>query len=94
MVRSFSNVKICPMVGISGGAPSKKHDIRLGDVVVSSPGGGHSGVFQYDFGKNAEARVNGEGNGMIIQQFQEIGYLPPPILLRTAVHRLGSKYEL
>ena len=38
------------MVGNRGGAPSQRHDIRLGDVVVSAPSDDGSGVFQYDFG--------------------------------------------
>ncbi|RBR24095.1 uncharacterized protein FIESC28_03094 [Fusarium coffeatum] len=33
MVRSFPNIRFGLMVGIGGGAPSAKHDIRLGDVV-------------------------------------------------------------
>ena len=37
MVHSFPNVRIGLMVGIAGGAPNKKHDIRLGDIVVSAP---------------------------------------------------------
>ncbi|KZL84321.1 pfs domain-containing protein, partial [Colletotrichum incanum] len=45
MLYSFPNVRIGLMVGIGGGAPGEKHDIRLGDVVVSSPGGGKGGVF-------------------------------------------------
>jgi len=46
MRRSFPAIRFGLMVGMAGGAPSTKHDIRLGDVVVSSPtgtmGGGHS----------------------------------------------------
>lgn len=37
------------MVWIADGAPRPKHDIRLGDVVVSFPGSRHGGVIQYDF---------------------------------------------
>ncbi|KAJ4864350.1 ankyrin repeats (3 copies) domain-containing protein [Trichoderma breve] len=33
MLHSFPNIRIGLMVGIGGGAPSKKHDIRLGDIV-------------------------------------------------------------
>jgi len=51
MLHSFPNIRIGLMVGIGGGAPSEKHDIRLGDIVVSSPRDGKGGVFQYDFGK-------------------------------------------
>jgi nucleoside phosphorylase len=46
------------MVGIGGGVPSSKNDIRLGDVVVSVPAGRYPGVIQYDMGK---ALANGVG---------------------------------
>jgi hypothetical protein len=35
MLHSFPNAGIGLTVGIGGGAPSLKHDIRLGDIVVS-----------------------------------------------------------
>src|ERR1700761_4470828 len=54
MLHSFYNVRIGLMVGIGGGAPSRKHDIRLGDVVVSAPRDREGGVFQYDFGKTVQ----------------------------------------
>jgi hypothetical protein len=44
MLRSFPNIKIGLMVGIGGGVPTK-HDIRLGDIIVSSPENGLGGVF-------------------------------------------------
>ncbi|KAF2193422.1 hypothetical protein K469DRAFT_745042 [Zopfia rhizophila CBS 207.26] len=51
MLHSFSNIRIRLMVGIGGGALSPKHDIRLGDIIVSVPYNRKSSVFQYDFGK-------------------------------------------
>uniref|UniRef100_A0A8H7NI02 protein S-acyltransferase n=1 Tax=Bionectria ochroleuca TaxID=29856 RepID=A0A8H7NI02_BIOOC len=83
MLHSFPNVRIGLMVGIGGGAPSRKHDIRLGDVVVSASGNSKGGVFQYDFGKAIQD-----------QDFQETGFLnqPPPIL-RAAVNGLMAQYE-
>jgi nucleoside phosphorylase len=51
MLHSFPNVRIGLMVGIGGGALSLKHDIRLGDIVVSVSRDEKGGVFQYDFGK-------------------------------------------
>lgn len=48
MVRTFRNIRFGLLVGVGGGAPSRPHhsdptrDIRLGDVVVGSPKGGHS----------------------------------------------------
>ncbi|KAH6640435.1 hypothetical protein F5144DRAFT_589910 [Chaetomium tenue] len=84
MLHSFPNVRIGLMVGIGGGAPSQKRDIRLGDVVVSSRNGGQGGVFQYDFGKTVQN-----------QSFQETGILDqPPMVLRTAVSSLRSTYEM
>ncbi|CAI7620936.1 unnamed protein product [Penicillium pancosmium] len=83
MLHSFPNIRIGLMVGIGGGAPSKRHDIRLGDVVVSIPGNGHGGVLQFDFGKTIQG-----------QSFQLTGYLDqPPTVLRTAVAGLKTKYE-
>src|SRR5215471_3106469 len=37
MRSSFAGIRFGLMVGIGGGVPSKEHDIRLGDVVVSKP---------------------------------------------------------
>lgn len=84
MLHTFINIRIGLMVGIGGGAPTPKNDIRLGDIVVSSPRNGKSGVFQYDFGKTIQA-----------QTFQTTGFLnQPPTVLRTAVSGLKSQYEL
>jgi nucleoside phosphorylase len=84
MLHSFPNVRIGLMVGIGGGAPSPKHDIRLGDIVVSSPRDENGGVFQYDFGKSIQE-----------QSFQFTKFLnQPPMVLRTAVNGLKADYEL
>jgi nucleoside phosphorylase len=84
MLSSFPNVRIGLMVGIGGGAPSQKHDIRLGDVVVSAPCDGTGGVFQYDFGKAIQ-----DGT------FHTTGFLnQPPTFLRTAVNGLDAEYEI
>ncbi|KAF9639619.1 hypothetical protein BFW01_g11425 [Lasiodiplodia theobromae] len=84
MMHSFPNVRIGLMVGIGGGAPSSGHDIRLGDIVVSSPGGGTGGVWQYDYGKTIQD-----------QKFHHTGFLDqPPTSLRTAVADLKATYEL
>jgi nucleoside phosphorylase len=83
MMHTFPNVRIGLMVGIGGGAPSPKHDIRLGDVVVSAPRDGKGGVFQYDFGKTIQD-----------QSFQPTGFLnQPPMVLRAAVNGLKAQYE-
>jgi len=51
MRNTFRNIRLAIMAGIGGAVPSQKHDIRLGDVVVSIPGGRLSGVIQWDRGK-------------------------------------------
>lgn len=82
MLRSFPNVRIGLMVGIGGGAPTL-YDIRLGDIVVSSPGEGKGGVFQHDFGKTIQE-----------QDFQETGFLNrPPTTLLAAVMKLKVEYK-
>lgn len=54
MEGNFPNLRFVLLVGIAGGAPSKKRDIRLGDIVVSRPGKRDMGVLQYDFGTNIQ----------------------------------------
>jgi nucleoside phosphorylase len=84
MLHSFPNIRIGLMVGIGGGAPSQKHDIRLGDIVVSAPRDGKGSVFQYDFGKTIQD-----------QSFQTTGFLnQPPAILRTAMNGLKAQYEI
>lgn len=78
MRHSFINIAFVLMVVIGGGAPSRYHDIRLGDIVV-----GMDGVLQYDLGKTLQN-----------QSFQTTGYpLQPPAVLRTAVNELMAQYE-
>ncbi|GAW25116.1 hypothetical protein SAMD00023353_0104940 [Rosellinia necatrix] len=84
MIHSFPNIRIGLMVGIGGGAPSQKHDIRLGDIVVSAPRDGKGGVFQYDFGKTIQD-----------QRFETTGFLnQPPAVLRAAVSGLMTEHEI
>lgn len=84
MIRSFRNIRLGLMVGIGGGAPTLKQDIRLGDVVVSSCGNGKGGVYQYDFGKSIQD-----------QAFQPTGFLnQPPVVLRTAVSKLIAQHDM
>ncbi|KAL3480495.1 hypothetical protein BJX99DRAFT_266432 [Aspergillus californicus] len=84
MMHSFPNIRIGLMVGIGGGAPSKRNDIRLGDIVISMPSNdGRGGVLQYDFGKTIQS-----------QSFQPTGFLDqPPTILRAAVSGLNAQYE-
>ncbi|KAL7815157.1 hypothetical protein V8C26DRAFT_402587 [Trichoderma gracile] len=55
MMRTFSqSLRVGLMVGIAAGIPSPGCDMRLGDIVVSYPGGTCGGVVQYDMGKTVE----------------------------------------
>jgi nucleoside phosphorylase len=84
MLHSFPNIRVGLMVGIGGGAPSQKHDIRLGDIVVSASRDGKGGVFQYDFGKTIQD-----------QSFRTTGFLnQPPTLLRAAVSDIKAEHEV
>lgn len=83
MVRSFKNMRIVLLVGIGGGAPSKDHDIRLGDIIVSTPHQGMGGVFHYDYGKTIQA-----------QSFQVTSFMnQPPAVLRAAVGKLIGRHK-
>ncbi|KAH0499652.1 hypothetical protein TgHK011_006829 [Trichoderma gracile] len=84
MLHTFPNIRIGLLVGIGGGAPREKHDIRLGDVVVSAPRDRTTGgVLHYDLAKTIQNQTE-----------EPISYLNlPPTLLRTALNGLRAKYE-
>ncbi|KAB8228901.1 uncharacterized protein BDW43DRAFT_315402 [Aspergillus alliaceus] len=80
MLPTFPSLQFALMVGIGGGVPSKKADIRLGDVVVSMPTPTSGGVIQYDYGKTLH-----DGH------FQRTGSLnKPPQVLLAAVSQIRS----
>ncbi|KAL4973635.1 hypothetical protein BDW66DRAFT_168453 [Aspergillus desertorum] len=84
MLATFPKIRFGLMIGIGGGAPSERHDIRLGDVVVGSPQGLHGGVIQYDFGKTVQ-------HG----RFQRTGMLnKPPEVLLTALSNLQARHYM
>lgn len=83
MRRSFPSIRFGLMVGIGGGAPSEKHDIRLGDVVVSSPDSRNGGVIQYDFGKTIQTR-----------EFEQTGPVnAPPLLLLSHLQKIETQHQ-
>ncbi|KAL7787630.1 nucleoside phosphorylase domain-containing protein [Trichoderma afarasin] len=84
MLCTFPNMKIRLMVDIGGGAPSKNHDIRLGDVVVSLPSScdRRGGVLRYVYEKTIQN-----------QALQITGSLSqPPSVLRSAASNLLADY--
>ncbi|KAH0558822.1 hypothetical protein GP486_004538 [Trichoglossum hirsutum] len=74
----FRRIRFGLLVGIGGGIPSGKDDIRLGDVVVSNPTEAFGGVVQFDRGK---AHPDG--------RFERTGTLgKTPTMLTATVQRL------
>ncbi|EUC49823.1 hypothetical protein COCMIDRAFT_58711, partial [Bipolaris oryzae ATCC 44560] len=81
MKSTFTSTRFCLMVGIGGGVPTEDTDVRLGDVVVSTPYMTHGGVVQYDSGK---ATPTG---------FQRVGSLnSPPTILLNAVTKVETNH--
>ncbi|RYP61065.1 hypothetical protein DL771_010264 [Monosporascus sp. 5C6A] len=77
LARTFPSIQWRFLVGIGGGVPTDKHDIRLGDVVVGMPDGQYGGVVQYDLGKDTT------------DNFVLKGFLwPPPPFLRSAIEMM------
>ncbi|CAF9914193.1 MAG: hypothetical protein GOMPHAMPRED_008096 [Gomphillus americanus] len=75
MLNAFRSITIPLMVGIGGGVPSSRNDIRLADLVVSVPTPDCPAVIQYDYGKTVESGT-----------FERKGHLNKPCLqLLTAV---------
>lgn len=82
MLHSFPNIRFGLMVGIGSGIPTK-HDIRLGDIIVSSPQNGRGGLLQYNLGKELQG-----------QTLHQTGFLnQPPLILRIAVAGLQAQYN-
>ncbi|KAK2814100.1 hypothetical protein FQN50_000504 [Emmonsiellopsis sp. PD_5] len=52
MEHTFPSITLRLLVGIGGGVPTEEVNVRLGDIVVSSPKDTHGGVVQYDFGRH------------------------------------------
>ena len=83
MLNTFEAIRIGLMVGIGGGAPSAKHDVRLGDVVVATPSASEKlgGVMPYDYGKLIQEK-----------KFGFMGHLnAAPTFLLTALTRLSRQ---
>ncbi|GFF66485.1 hypothetical protein IFM62136_06637 [Aspergillus lentulus] len=81
MRSTFPRLQYGLLVGIGGGAPSEKVDIRLGDVVVSKPTRTYGGVVQYDYGKTVAGGL-----------FEQSGMLNrPPEILLTATSKLQAE---
>jgi hypothetical protein len=103
MQRTFTGIRIGLLVGVGSGAPSAADDIRLGDVVVSTPNSSSGGVIQYSYEAvstlaatdNNSRHRNDEGSSSRHGRFVPTRCLnkPPPMLL-TALSSLQSEHDL
>ncbi|KAB2570645.1 hypothetical protein DBV05_g10678 [Lasiodiplodia theobromae] len=86
LLSAFPNIKFGLMVGIGAGVPQRgnKPDIRLGDVVISEPGGSTGGVYLYDLVKAKSGGIS-EPKGFLNS--------PPGILLKSLT-RLRAEHKL
>lgn len=82
MLATFPSLEFGLMVGIGGGVPTNV-DIRLGDVVISTPTENGSGVIQHDYGKTTHAGLQPTGS-----------LNKPPQILLTAVSHLEKDQML
>jgi hypothetical protein len=79
---TFPSLRFALMVGVGGGVPSNKANIRLSNVVVSIPTAASGGVIQYDYRKTVSSRC--------LQCIRSLN--KPPQYLLTAVSQVHSNY--
>ena len=81
LLASFKHLRFVLLIGIAGGVPTGDNDIRLGDIVVSSPTVNSGGMDFY--------KANDIAGRTCVRY---IGSLKkPPVVLTTAVCRLQSQ---
>ncbi|KAF9884290.1 hypothetical protein FE257_001920 [Aspergillus nanangensis] len=83
MHSTFRSIDYALLIGVAGGAPGHNRDIRLGDVVVSMPSAGTSGVVAYDSVKDYSDGKRELINGLNI----------PPIALLSAANVLRQTHR-
>lgn len=87
MVRSFPKLRFALLVGIGGGAPTKRDDIRLGDVVVGASKGIHGGIVQLDAVKRHKL-VDGSISTQLWRHLNG-----PPNVLLGALPKVQERYN-
>ena len=81
---TFQLIQFSFMVGVGGGMPNIKPDIRLGDIVVSQPTEDIGGVVQYDRGRRLHrGHLNRTGS-----------LNKPPEVLLKAMNKLQASHML
>ncbi|KAK3635519.1 hypothetical protein LTR56_014686 [Elasticomyces elasticus] len=92
MTNSHPNLRFGLFVGIGAGVPRPKHDVRLGDVVVSNPRGQSGGVIQYDLMKaHQQANPVPGANESVSELTGHIG--APPQALQKVLTDLSTRHE-
>jgi nucleoside phosphorylase len=87
MKYAFPAMRVVLLVGIGGGVPSDRNDVRLGDIVVSYPEGIYGGVVQVDRGSTVPTTVDEDG-------FEIRGSLnQPPNQLLNVINALRTKHN-
>ncbi|OJI83609.1 hypothetical protein ASPTUDRAFT_55637 [Aspergillus tubingensis CBS 134.48] len=82
--QDFPNISHLLLVGIGGGIPTQGVDVRLGDVVISTPTGTNPGVVQYDLGTAYQDRF--------VRAEQHL--LPPPLEWLHAISRMKVTHRM
>ncbi|KAF3924043.1 hypothetical protein ABW21_db0207326 [Orbilia brochopaga] len=88
MLRTYYNIKVILLVGTGEGVPGFKvegvdGDIRLGDVVVSTPSKDSNAVIQFDYGKSMQ------GGEFKVSNWS---FDKPPPAARAAIAKLKVTY--
>lgn len=78
MMRTFDRIRIALFIGTGSGVRDGEHDVRLGDVVVST-----NGSFQFDHDASVKAMAF-RGTGEVVQA---------PECVKTAAKELISRYQ-
>jgi nucleoside phosphorylase len=100
MQHTFTGMRVGLLVGVGSGAPSAEDDIRLGDVVVSTPTDGTGGVIQFErvaamaapSAGGCSGRPGGEGSEVRFERARSLN--KPPTMLRTALSSLQTEHAL
>ncbi len=101
MQRTFRDIRVGLLVGVSSGAPSAVDDIRLGDVVVGIPTNNTGGIIQFGLESVCDVEPltgsggNKFGNGRRRSRFARSRCLnAPPRVLLTALNNLRAEHTL
>ncbi|KAI0901985.1 hypothetical protein F4806DRAFT_502000 [Annulohypoxylon nitens] len=82
LLRDFTNLRICFLLSVGGGAPSQRHDIRLGDVLVGFTDHNTESVLHCDYRRTINKN-----------KFTSRGILrPPSIVVQEAIKELRTEY--